>query len=73
MFTQIRKLMGEELRLGGAGTPGVEMDEMYQGGRRKDDAGRMLRGNKGKARQLFLQALSLDPGNKKAKDALNAQ
>jgi len=48
MFTQIRKLMGEELRLGGAGTPGVEMDEMYQGGRRKDDAGRMLRGNKGK-------------------------
>ena len=48
MFHQIRKLMGEELRLGGSGTPGVEMDEMYHGGRRKNEAGRMLAGNKGK-------------------------
>lgn len=48
MFHQIRKLMGEELRLGGAGSPGVEMDEMYHGGRRKGEAGRMLAGNKGK-------------------------
>jgi hypothetical protein len=37
--------MNEDLRLGGAGTPGVEMDEMYHGGRRKNDSGRLLRGN----------------------------
>jgi transposase-like protein len=48
MFHQIRKLMSEELRLGGSGTPGVEMDEMYHGGRRKNESGRMLAGNKGK-------------------------
>jgi len=48
MFHQIRKLMGEELRLGGSGTPGVEVDEMYVGGRRKGEAGRMLAGNKGR-------------------------
>jgi transposase-like protein len=45
MFNQIRKLMREELQLGGAGTPGVEMDEMYHGGRRKNEAGRMLKGD----------------------------
>lgn len=48
MFKQIRSLLGEELRLGGSGSAGVELDEMYHGGRRKDEAGRMLRGNKGK-------------------------
>ncbi len=47
MFHQIRKLMSEDLRLGGAGTPGVEMDEMYHGGRRKGESGRMLRGDRG--------------------------
>ena len=46
MFHQIRKLMGEELRLGGAGTPGVEMDEMYHGGRRKSESGRYLRADR---------------------------
>ncbi len=45
MFHQIRKLMGEELKLGGTGGSGVEMDEMYHGGRRKNEAGRMLRGD----------------------------
>jgi transposase-like protein len=45
MFNQIRKLMREELQLGGAGTPGVEMDEMYHGGRRKNDSGRLLKGD----------------------------
>lgn len=44
IFNQIRKLMGEELRLGGAG---VEVDEMYHGGRRKGEAGRRLAGDKG--------------------------
>jgi len=39
MFRQIRKLMGEELRLGGASGGGVEMDEMYHGGRRKGNLG----------------------------------
>src|SRR6266581_1876868 len=48
MFHQIRKLMGEELRLGGPQSGGVEVDEMYHGGRRKGEAGRMLAGNKGK-------------------------
>lgn len=47
MFRQIRKLMGEDLRLGGSGN-GVEMDEMYHGGRRKNEAGRLLAGNRGK-------------------------
>ncbi len=46
IFKQIRKLMGEDLRLGGPG--GVEVDEAYFGGRRKNDAGRLLRGNKGR-------------------------
>ena len=47
MFTQIRKLMHEDVRLGGAESSGVEMDEMYHGGRRKNESGRMLRGNRG--------------------------
>jgi transposase len=42
MFTQIRKLMSEELQLGGEGHGGVELDEMYHGGRRKNESGRML-------------------------------
>jgi transposase-like protein len=45
MFHQIRKLMREEIQLGGAGGSGVEMDEMYHGGRRKNDAGRLLKGD----------------------------
>jgi transposase len=49
IFHQIRKLMSEEeLRLGGSGGAGVEADEAYFGGRRKNDSGRMLAGNKGK-------------------------
>jgi transposase len=48
MFKQIRSLLGEGLRLGGSGSSGVELDEMYHGGRRKNEAGRMLLGNKGK-------------------------
>jgi transposase len=48
MFHQIRKLMAEDLRLGGSGGAGVEIDEMYHGGRRKDDAGRLLQGDKKK-------------------------
>src|ERR1700691_2110474 len=48
IFHQIRKLMSEEeLRLGGTGGGGVEADEAYFGGRRKNDSGRMLTGNKG--------------------------
>jgi len=46
MFHQIRKLMAEDLRLGGPG--GVEVDEAYFGGRRKNDTGRLLSGNKGR-------------------------
>ena len=40
-----RKLMAEEIQLGGSGSAGVEMDEMYHGGRRKNEAGRMLKGD----------------------------
>ena len=47
MFKKIRTLMSEDVRLGGAGSEGVEMDEMYHGGRRKNEAGRLLRGDKG--------------------------
>ena len=43
MFHQIRKLMSEEIKLGGAGGGGVEMDEMYQGGRRKNETGEPMR------------------------------
>src|ERR1022692_216836 len=46
MFHQIRKLMSEDLRLGGPG--GVEVDEMYHGGRRKNGRGRPMRGDKQK-------------------------
>ena len=42
MFHQIRKLMSEDVKLGGVGGSGVEMDEMYHGGRRKSQSGRML-------------------------------
>lgn len=45
IFHQIRKLMKEEIQLGGDGTPGVELDEMYHGGRRKNESGRLLRGD----------------------------
>jgi hypothetical protein len=45
MFNQIRKLMQENLKLGGDGGPGVEMDEMYHGGRRKNESGRRLKGD----------------------------
>ena len=48
MFNQIRKLMHEDVRLGGEGSGGVEVDEMYHGGRRKGEVGRMLAGNKGR-------------------------
>lgn len=47
MFNQIRKLMHEDLKLGGPDGSGVEVDEMYHGGRRKGQAGRMLKANKG--------------------------
>lgn len=47
MFTQIRKLMSDDVLLGGDSGGGVEIDEAYFGGRRKNEAGRMLRGNKG--------------------------
>jgi transposase len=52
MFKQIRTLLSEDLRLGGSGS-GVEMDEMYQGGRRKGEAGRMLAGDKGRNTMVF--------------------
>jgi transposase len=45
IFTQIRKLMHEDIQLGGEGGSGVEVDEMYHGGRRKNESGRMLRGD----------------------------
>jgi len=48
MFHQIRKLMAEEIQLGGDGGSGVEMDEMYHGGRRKANSGRMLKADQGK-------------------------
>ena len=48
MFHQIRKLMAEEIKLGGAGGGGVEMDEMYQGGRRKSETSIPMRGGEHK-------------------------
>jgi len=47
IFTQIRKLMSDDdVLLGGGNSGGVEVDEAYFGGRRKNDSGRMLAGNK---------------------------
>ena len=43
MFKQIRKLMAEEIQLGGPESGGVEMDEGYIGGRRKSEAGLPMR------------------------------
>jgi hypothetical protein len=48
IFTQIRKLMHDREVVLGKGSGGVEIDEAYFGGRRKGEAGRMLRGNKGR-------------------------
>jgi hypothetical protein len=54
IFTQIRKLMADgDVLLGGNSSGGVEVDEAYFGGRRKSDAGRLLRGNKGKLSQVL--------------------
>jgi transposase-like protein len=53
MFHQIRKLMAEDLKLGGPETGGVEMDEMYHGGRRKGQSGRILRADKGGHSTVF--------------------
>lgn len=47
MFNQIRKLMAEDLKLGGPESGGVEMDEMYHGGHRKGQSGRILKADKG--------------------------
>lgn len=44
MFRQIRKLMAEEIQLGGPESGGVEMDEGYIGGRRKGESGQMRGG-----------------------------
>jgi len=48
MFKQIRTMLDDEKAspLGGKGGPGVEMDEMYYGGRRKSNAGRPMVGDK---------------------------
>lgn len=48
MFKQIRTLFAEDLTLGGDGSAGVEVDEMYHGGRRKGGGGRAMRGDKHK-------------------------
>jgi transposase len=45
MFKQIRKLRAKSYRFGGEGSGGVEVDEMYHGGRRKNESGRMLGGD----------------------------
>src|ERR1700744_127809 len=45
MFKQIRSLMSDEISLEG---PTVEIDEMYAGGRRKNQQGRPMVGDKTK-------------------------
>ncbi len=47
MFNQIYKLMAEDLKLGGPESSGVEVDEMYHGGHRKGQSGRILNAYKG--------------------------
>jgi transposase len=49
MFKQIRSMLAEETApLGGKNSAGVEMDEMYYGGKRKHGTGRPMRGDKKK-------------------------
>jgi transposase-like protein len=45
MFKQIRSMLGREENIGGP-DKGVEVDEMYYGGKRKGGAGRPMRGDK---------------------------
>ena len=45
MFKQIRSMLGSDEHIGGP-DKGVEVDEMYYGGRRKGRAGRPMRGDK---------------------------
>jgi transposase len=45
MFKQIRSMLAENAKLGGP-DKGVEIDEMYYGGRRKNGVGRPMRGDK---------------------------
>jgi transposase len=45
MFKQIRSMLADEGPIGGEGK-GVEIDEMYYGGKRKGSAGRPMRGDK---------------------------
>jgi len=49
MFKQIRSMLSDgPMQLGGEGSDGVEMDEMYYGGTRKHGTGRPMRGDKKK-------------------------
>ena len=47
MFKQIRSMLEEGVNpLGGSGSPGVEVDETYMGGKRKQGRGRPMAGDK---------------------------
>jgi len=73
MFKQIRSMLDEsgEWRLGGKGK-GVEVDEMYYGGRRKGGGGRRLRGDRGEQTKSLVVGMVERQGRVRALTAENA-
>jgi transposase len=59
MFKQIRSMLGHDGQIGGP-DKGVEVDEMFYGGRRKGEAGRPMRGDKVKTPVLGMVERSGD-------------
>lgn len=55
MFKQIRSMLEEDITVGGDGA-GVEIDEMYAGGKRKNGTGRPMRGDKTKTPVIYVIA-----------------
>jgi len=72
MFKQIRSMLDEsgEWRLGGKGK-GVEVDEMYYGGRRKGGGGRRLRGDRGEQSKTLVVGMAERQGRIRALTAEN--
>lgn len=73
MFKQIRSMLNEieESPLGGKGK-GVEVDEMYYGGRRKGGGGRRLRGDRGEHSKSLVVGIAERQGRIRALTAENA-
>src|SRR5213079_2533307 len=72
MFKQIRSMLGENDPIGGKGK-GVETDEMYYGGYRKNGGGRQLRGDRGETVKTAVVGMVERKGRVIARTVQNAQ